>query len=228
MALDDRQIHYLSRVLRLHAGDALDVFDGRGRRWHAILTASDGGLELTLGALCVHCTESPVAIHLGQCLSSAERMDWTIEKAVELGAIRISPLASGRSQIKLDANRAARKLVHWQAIAEAACMQSGRDVLPEIDPVQPLTTWIGSSGPALRLVLDPRAECSVTAAIKERHGDPTAIRLLVGPESGLSPAEIDAALAAGFQAVRIGPRTLRTETAGLAALSAIQALAGDF
>lgn len=228
VALDDRQIHYLARVLRLKAGDAVDAFDGRGRRWHTTLVESTRGFELTLGEASAHRTESSLAIHLGQCLSSAERMDWTIEKAVELGVTHVSPLTSERSQIKLDTHRAVRKLAHWQAIGEAACMQSGRDVLPAIEPVQPLTAWINSPGAALRLVLDPRAPHALTAAIGGERGSPPAIRLLVGPESGLSSAEIAAAIACGFQAVRLGPRILRTETAGLAALAAIQALAGDF
>lgn len=228
VALSARQHHHLLRVLRLRPGDAVEAFDGRGTRWNAILIESDGELALELGARSRIDTSGPLDIHLGQCLSTADRMDWTVEKSVELGVRRISPLSCARSQIRLDASRAARKLEHWRAIIEAACMQSGCDSLPELHPVQELKTWVQARDVTHRLLLDPRSDESLSAFARRAALRDDRICLLVGPESGLSDDEMSAAIASGFNPVRLGPRTLRTETAGLAAISALQALAGDF
>jgi 16S rRNA (uracil1498-N3)-methyltransferase len=155
-------------------------------------------------------------------------MDWTIEKAVELGATTITPLFSNRSQVRLDEDRARRKLEHWRAVAEAACMQSGRDVLPDVAEPSPIARWIEQAADSLRLVLDPQAATSLSACVRANTPGRTPICLLAGPESGLDGEELAAARSAGFQAVSLGPRVLRTETAGLAAIAALQALAGDF
>lgn len=172
--------------------------------------------------------ESPAAIHLGQCLSSADKMDWTIEKAVELGAKSISPIFSQRSLVRLDQARARRKREHWQAIAEAACMQSGRDTLPLIGEPLSLEAWLARVNEPIRLALDPRASMTLSAWRSTlADTDREAICLLIGPESGLADTELKAAQAAGFAPISLGPRVLRTETAGLAALSALQALSGD-
>lgn len=228
VALSERQHHHLLRVLRLRPGDAVEAFDGRGTRWNAILIESDGGLELELGARAQVDTGGPLDIHLGQCLSTADRMDWTIEKAVELGVRSISPLSCARSQVRLDSSRAARKLEHWRAVIEAACMQSGCDNLPELHPVRELKTWVQAVDSTHRLLLDPRSDESLSAFASRAALREDRISLLVGPESGLSDDEVSAAKASGFNPVRLGRRTLRTETAGLAAVAALQALAGDF
>jgi len=227
--LDPQRSHHLVRVLRLPAGAALECFDGRGGRFDATMASADprGGIVL-VGARLPSCTESPLRVTLLQCVSAGERMDWTIEKAVELGVTAIRPLSSARSPQRLDAARSQRRRDHWQRVIEAACMQCGRDVLPQLHELQPLGRWLaGSERPpgAVSLVLAPGA----TDAFAEIPFSPQReIELLVGPESGLDERESAAACNAGFTAVRLGPRTLRTETAGMAALAALQALAGDF
>ena len=226
--LSSSQRHHLTRVLRLDDGAPVEAFDGRGRRWAATLGRSAQGAWLELKTEQAATAESPLMIRLGQCLSSAEKMDWTIEKAVELGAQAVSPLTSLRSQIRLDAARAQRKLEHWRAIAEAACVQSGRDWLPTIDEPTALERWLSDVQEPIRLVLNPRADLSLSAWLRQPERPSGGICLLIGPESGLAEPELQAALEAGFVGVRLGPRVLRTETAGLAAIAALQALAGDF
>lgn len=233
--LGPAQARYLSRVLRLKAGDSLQVFDGRGGRYQARVAESGAGecliqIEQSLPA---HAS-GRLSLTLAQCLSSADKMDWTIEKAVELGVSSIVPLFSERSLIRLDRERGLRKLQHWQAIVEAACMQSGQDRLPELCAPITITQWLERSAPeGLRLVLSPLADTTLVQAVDAAGllaESPTrpSLTLVVGPESGLSQSEIQQLVQAGFEAVRMGPRVLRTETAGLAALAAIAALAGDF
>jgi 16S rRNA (uracil1498-N3)-methyltransferase len=228
ITLEARQRHYLTRVLRLADGAAVEAFDGKGRRWAAHLSGDRDNAQLLLDAPLEGTPESPLAIHLGQCLSSAEKMDWTVEKAVELGARQISPIFSQRSQVRLDAARALRKLEHWRAIAESACMQSGRDVIPQVAPAHHLGPWLAACAEPHRLVLDPGADMTLSRWARQSAPSPGSICLLVGPESGLAETELELALHAGFTAVRLGPRVLRTETAGLAAIAALQAVAGDF
>lgn len=234
LVLDSRRSHHLVRVLRLACGEAIDAFDGEGRSFRATIeTADPRRCVIRLGETLARDLESPLRITLAQCISGAERMDWTIEKAVELGAVAIVPLTSARSQVRLDATRAARRLEHWRRIVEAACTQSGRSLLPGIAPVQALEGFVAKLlqvdaqpevAPRL-LVLDPRASRALSQA---QIAPGSAVVLLAGPESGLADEEVREACAAGFESIAIGPRTLRTETAGLAAIAALQALAGDF
>lgn len=231
VALDERRSHHLVRVLRLGAGAALEAFDGKGGAFAATIDTADPRRCLVrLGEPIARAVESPLRITLAQCLSTSDRMDWTIEKAVELGASAIVPLSSTRSQVRLDAARAARKLEHWRHIVESACTQSGRALLPALSPLQPLRDYIAATSettaePTRRLVLDPEAGTPLSSSSVVR-GVP--LVLLVGPESGLSADEMQAARDAGFEPVALGPRILRTETAGLAAIATLQALAGDF
>ncbi len=227
--LDAQRSHHLVRVLRLRSGAPLECFDGQGRRFEARLEIADArGCRVRVGAPIASDTESPLRVTLLQCVSSGERMDWTIEKAVELGVTAIRPLSSARSPQRLDADRARRRREHWQRLIEAACMQCGRDVLPRLHELRPLEPWLAArerpSG-SISLALAP----GVARTLRETSIEPgQEIELLVGPESGLTERELEAARSAGFTPVRLGPRTLRTETAGLAALAALQALAGDF
>ncbi len=244
LRLDARQSHHLVRVLRLGAGAPVECFDGHGTRIHAhIETADAKACVLRIDEHVASDTESPLQITLAQCVSGADRMDWTIEKAVELGVHAIQPLSSQRSQVRLDAERAARRAEHWSRIIEAACMQCGRDRLPRLWPLMTLPRWLEGSAADSRianraasdnstfapspldLVLDPTATQPLSALAVDRQRP---LRLLVGPESGLTDEELAAARAAGFTPVRLGPRVLRTETAGLAALAALQMRAGDF
>ncbi len=228
VALSSAQRHYLTRVLRLEAGAPIEAFDGKGRRWHARLGETGERFWIELGEVQPVQTESPISIRLGQCLSSAERMDWTVEKAVELGVRVINPISSARSQIRLDAARANRKLEHWRAIAEAACMQSQRDVLPTIEPLLSIEQWVVRVNESLKVMLDPWANSTLSSVVADHAEAITSVCLLVGPESGLSDEETSIANRAGFLSARLGPRVLRTETAGLAAMAALQALAGDY
>ena len=228
LALDERHEHYLLRVLRLRRGDPLEIFDGRGRCHRATIDEDRAGhCSVLVGDPVERRSESPLRIELAQCVPTGDKMDWVIEKAVELGASAIRPLQSARGQVKLDAARAARRTEHWQRVAEAACMQCRRDVLPEVRAPEPLARWLASLDPAAdvrRIVLDPEAGARLSAlgVASDRP-----VLLLVGPESGFDTAELDAARRAGFESASLGPRVLRTETAGLAALAALQALAGD-
>ena len=224
--------HYLLDVLRLRAGDAVEVFDGRGRRMRARIVAADRrGARVAIAEEIPGPAPSPLRPTLVQGIAQGDRMDLVVEKACELGVERIVPVFTQRCTVRLDAARATRRHAHWQRIAEAACMQCGRDDLPRVEAPVGLFAWLeeGAAGLAddapRRLLLSPGAPVRLTQAGIE-SGRP--LQLLVGPESGLSPAEEERAIEAGFERVRLGARVLRTETAGLAALAALQAIAGDF
>jgi 16S rRNA (uracil1498-N3)-methyltransferase len=218
--------HHLTRVLRLAHGDSVIVFDGRGHEYPAVIERiGKSAVTLRVGDPEWVDRESPLAITLAQGISSGERMDFTVQKAVELGIAAIQPLATERSVVKLGGERAVKRVEHWRGIAIAACEQSGRNVVPEVYPVMSLTAWLAQvPRGALRLTLSPGA----ASTLRELPRPAGAIVLLVGPEGGLSPREQDDAKAAGFSALRLGPRVLRTETAALAALAAMQATWGDF
>ena len=251
LPLDEPAAHHLLRVLRRGIGDEIEVFDGQGRCWRGQV-ASTKPATVTLQAALP--AEPPPRLRLGlaQCLSTAEKMDWTIEKAVELGVSHIVPLLSARSVVKLDGARAEKRVQHWQRLVVAAAMQCGRSRLPEIAPIQPVGTWLASL-PApqtheRRWVLSPLAESSLMAqasALAAQTGTPLAwdqdqpidaaaseaatptAWLLCGPESGLAETEVEQALTQGWQPALLGPRVLRTETAGLVGLTVLQAALGD-
>jgi 16S rRNA (uracil1498-N3)-methyltransferase len=216
---------HVGRVLRLRPGDPLVLFDGSGSDFRAEVASIVGGrvsvrvLEQTAGLV-----ESPLAVTLVQAVARGERMDWTLQKATELGVRRIRPVVSARSVVRLDDRQGERRLRHWEAVVASACEQCGRSVLPVVEPPVPLARFLAApAGDAARLLLDPRGSDSLAA----RAAGVGEVELLIGPEGGLDAAETEAALAAGYAAVRLGPRVLRTETAGIAALAVLQALAGD-
>ena len=162
---------------------------------------------------------------LVQAVSRGERMDWTLQKATELGVRRIQPVLSARSVVRLDEQQGERRLRHWQAVVASACEQCGRSVLPACEAPLELPRYL--AGPRARRPaagVEPRAAPGRSAASRSRR---TSVELLIGPEGGLDEAELGAAVRAGFEPVRLGPRVLRTETAGIAALAVLQALAGD-
>lgn len=221
--LPEAQAHYIGRVLRMAVGDAVQLFDGSGTEFRA--TLSEVGkkqvrVQVTEGFAGM--AESPLQIHLGQGLSRGERMDWAIQKATELGVAEITPLVSERCEVRLKDERADKRLQHWRQVAISACEQCGRSTVPLIHPPQLLADWQAGLDADLKLVLHPVAEPL------ESHARPTRLALLIGPEGGLSEAEVTAARAAGFQPARLGPRVLRTETAPVVALSVAQQLWGDF
>jgi len=221
--------HHAVRVLRLGVGEPVVLFDGHGGEFEARITRVDRGeVAVKTGAHRNVERESRLQIVLVQGLSSGERMDITLQKSVELGVAAIQPVAMERSVVKLRDERAQRRREHWQNLVVSACEQCGRNRVPEVLPVLDLPDWLARlQGNAVqeetRLLLSPDA----AKPLKDLAA-PTRLLLLIGPEGGLSPLETELAQSRGFLPVRLGPRILRTETAALAALSAIQALWGDF
>ena len=226
LGLGDEATRYLGRVLRLRKGDTVNVFNGDDGEWSA--TISNFGknrVTLLLHDAVENTAESELRIHLVQGISRGERMDFVVQKATELGVARISPVLTDYGVVKLDDKRAVKRRAHWQGVAASACEQSGRISPPLIDSPRPLNDWLGegSAGDALRLILRPGAGTQLGAA-----GTPgTGLCLLVGPEGGFSEREYDDAGFAGFEAVTLGPRILRTETAAVAAIAIAQSLWGD-
>ena len=221
--LPEDQAHYIARVLRLAAGDAVQLFDGSGQEYRGtLIEAGKKRILVELTEQLAGMAESPLAIHLGQGLSRGERMDWAIQKATELGVTEITPLVSERCEVRLKDERADKRLAHWRQVAISACEQCGRSVVPLIHPPVTLAEWQASVQAELKLVLHP------VAVPLQQHARPQSLAFLIGPEGGLSEAEVNAAQAAGFQPARLGPRVLRTETAPVVALSVAQQLWGDF
>ena len=216
---------HVARVLRLVAGDELVLFDGAGQEAAATIAEIRGSsVHVNVTVPAVVDRESPLSLTLVQGVSRGERMDLVMQKATELGVARLVPVMTERSVVKLDAAQAAKRLQHWQGVVAAACEQSGRAWLPEVLPPQPLLKWLAQPAKdgEQRFLLHPGSST--------RARDLPALRsatLLIGPEGGLAPQEREAALLAGFQDLSLGPRILRTETAALAALAALQAVAGD-
>jgi 16S rRNA (uracil1498-N3)-methyltransferase len=217
--------NHITRVLRLRNGDALTVFDGSGGEFGARI--EEFRKDSVLVSVEDHRPldrESPLPITLAQGISRGERMDWIIQKATELGTSRIVPLFTKRSVVRLDDKQADRKLQHWRAIAISACEQCGRNRIPELAaPVDFFDVLPADSSGATRLLLSPTGDLRIDDLQDVGKG----ITVLIGPEGGLEDVEQEAALAAGFKAVRLGPRVLRTETAAIAALTIIQHRFGD-
>jgi 16S rRNA (uracil1498-N3)-methyltransferase len=224
--LPEAAAHHAGRVLRLTVGDAVTVFNGAGGESDArILSIGKDHVSVRVGAWRSREVEPSVRVVLLQGLSARERMDFTVQKAVELGAAEIFPIEMRRSVMRLAEERAARRVEHWQNLAVAACEQCGRNRVPDVHPVSALPDWLGAHSAApgeQRLILSTSAD----RRLRDLPA-PQALLLLAGPEGGFAPEELEMVQGCGFIAVRLGPRVLRTETAALAALAAIQALWGD-
>lgn len=226
LRLEPDRHHYVSRVLRLRAGSELKIFDGNGREFTAaIMTISRHGTEIRVGSETTAQTESHLRIHLVQGISRGERMDFVIQKATELGVKRITTVLTKRGVVKLDAARGEKRRKHWQNVAASASEQSGRVKLPLIDAPAPLLDWLADKPERVdaQLILRPGAHLPLAAS----RAPQTKVCLLIGPEGGFEDAEYDAAEAAGFEPVSLGPRILRTETAATSALAVLQSLWGD-
>lgn len=221
---DEAVAHYARDVLRLRKGDGVCLFDGRGGEYEGtVLEVHRHGLAFAVGAWREGAGEPPLHTVLGLGISRGERMDYAVQKAVELGVSSIVPLLTEHTVVRLDKERRAQRRLHWRKIAVSACEQSGRCRVPEVAEPVAMEAWLaGQDG--LRLFCDPRAERGLTELAPP--GDKR-ICLLAGPEGGFSAQERQAAREAGFLAIRLGPRVLRSETAALAILAAAQLLWGD-
>jgi 16S rRNA (uracil1498-N3)-methyltransferase len=224
IALPEAAAHHAVNVLRLQVGDTLSLFNGEGGEYRAkLLAANKREVRARLIEFDPAERESALEITLALGISAGERMDYSLQKATELGVSAVQPLATERSVVKLDGERATRRLQHWQHVVIAACEQCGRNRVPAVAPVQKLFSYLATVDRGKRLLL-----LSPDAAKPLKRAQPTAsVVLLVGAEGGLAPAECKAAEASGFEPVSLGPRILRTETAPLAALAVLQALWGD-
>ncbi|KGQ18704.1 Ribosomal RNA small subunit methyltransferase E [Lysobacter dokdonensis DS-58] len=220
---EDAAIH-LVRVLRLQEGDACVLFNGDGGEHTATLTAANKrGVEAQVGERRAVDNESSLRIALVQGIARGEKMDWILQKATELGVATVLPVQSDRSEVKLEPERAVKRVAHWRSVVVSACEQSGRAVVPEVAAAQPLANAVQSLETPHRFLLDPEATDTIatTPAIEG------ACVLAVGPEGGWSERDRATLHAAGFKGLRLGPRILRTETAGIAAIAALQARFGD-
>jgi 16S rRNA (uracil1498-N3)-methyltransferase len=211
-------------VLRLRRGDPVVLFNGDGGEFSAELTrVSRSDARACVISRQTPERESPLAIALAQCVSSGDRMDTTLQKSTELGVSRIVPIASERSLVRLSSDRADRRVAHWRNVVIAACEQCGRNHVPEVTAITELAAFLSqAAGDGLRLLLAPDSDRDL-----KQFDAPSKVMLLVGPEGGLTPDERQRAERSGFVPIRFGPRVLRTETAPLAAIAAMQALWGD-
>ncbi|GAB3031744.1 16S rRNA (uracil(1498)-N(3))-methyltransferase [Oleiagrimonas citrea] len=226
LALPDGAAEHAVRVLRMRDGDAVTLFNGDGHDYEGVLeNVGKRTADVRVHAAHPIANEAPLPLTLAQAIARGEKMDWVVQKATELGVTNIVPLHTERSEVRLDERRAAKRLSHWQSVAVSACEQSGRARLPHIAPAQSLTQWLASLSDvaALRLALLP--ERGRRARDLEPPG--AGAILAVGPEGGWGERDLEALRSAGFQALQLGPRVLRTETAGLVGLTALQAHFGD-
>lgn len=226
--LSDDAVQHVARVLRMQPGQQLELFNGDGHFYSAeIVSADKRQVQVQIHQAQVVNNESPLAIHLGQGISRGDRMDFVLQKSVELGVASITPLFTERCGVKLSGDRLEKKQQQWQKIVIAACEQSGRAVVPEVHPAVSINQWFEQASAAVRLTLDPYAPKALRELPLEAGAERTNIQLLIGPEGGLTEAEVEQAKHSDFLPVRLGPRVLRTETAALTALSVLQYEFGD-
>ncbi len=226
IVLPERAASHLVRVLRLREGDPCVLFNGDGNDYPARLRAA-GKREVTAEVLsaAVVGNESPLRVVLLQGIARGEKMDLILQKATELGVAAIVPVNGDRTEVKLDAERARKRVAHWRSVVESACEQSGRARVPELsEPATLEAAAAAVADGAVRLLLDPQGEHRLAAM--DLQGADTVV-VAIGPEGGWSPRDRQVLESAGFSGLRLGPRVLRTETAGLAAIAALQARFGD-
>ena len=224
ITLDDNAFNHLIRVLRMKTGESITLFDGSNQITPAVIHEVNKKTVIVKTANSVlDNRESPLNIHLGQVISRGDKMEFTIQKSVELGVNTITPLLSERCGVKLDQERLEKKVQQWQKIIISACEQCGRNIIPSINPVMKLETWCANLTDSLKLNLHPKAE----QGINQLPNDNKNISLLIGPEGGLSNEEISMTHQYQFTDILLGPRVLRTETAALTAITALQVRFGD-
>lgn len=222
--LPDEAVRHLVQVLRMTAGETLVVFNGEGGEYEATLVAaSRKAARLAIGAHQAISREPSLAITIAQCVSKGDRMDYALQKATELGAAAFVPVLSARGVVKLDGERWEKKVEHWRGVVIGAAEQSGRTRVPTVTTLISLDRYVAQATEELRLILAPGGNTSLRDLAM-----PASATLLIGPEGGFALEELDLARRHGWQALSLGPRILRTETAPVAALAALMALHGDF
>jgi len=226
MALPEAIGNHLVRVLRLKTGDVFNLFNGDGNDYPSEITGIDkkGARARILSCHAVG-NESPLRIHLYQSIARGEKMDWILQKATELGVNAFTPMVSDRTEVKLDSERSDRKLNHWQGVIRSACEQSGRAMLPAVNPPISINQMNGAAKLEKAFYLDPEAADGIDGLVPDTAFE---LKLAIGPEGGFSERDIRLLQTAGFKGLRIGPRILRTETAGIAAIAALQSRFGDW
>ncbi len=224
VALDEQAVTHLVRVLRMQSGDTFRLFNGDGHEYSAsLLVENKKYASAIIGEILRSDAAMPLALHLGQVMSKGDRMDFTVQKATELGIREITPLSSERCDVRLKGERMDKKREHWQRVAISACEQSGRNSIPVIhDPVN-LSDWLTAVEADRKLLLHPHNQKPLNS-----DEQPQSVAILVGPEGGFSDPEVMLCQQQGFDGLLLGPRILRTETAALTALSVIQYVWGDF
>lgn len=222
--LSEGESKHVACVLRMHPGDILTLFCGNNREYSAMITsATKRHVTVRIESVQTLSRESPCVIHLAQGIAKGDRMNFIIQKAVELGAASITPLLTQHGSVRHNGKQLAKKHAQWEAIAISACEQSGRNIIPQIHLPCSFDAYLETCSAKTRYILDPTAESSWQRNIAKQQD----IALLIGPEGGFSQQEIKTAKAASFHGIQLGPRILRTETATLVALSVLQALEGD-
>jgi len=225
IALPEAAARHAVRALRLQTGDAITLFNGEGGEYPGIIAAIEkSAVRVTLAAHRPAERESGLDVTLVQALATSDKMDWIVQKSVELGVTRVQPVQARRCVLRLEGDRAERRVAHWQAVAIAACEQSGRNRVPPVLPLCSLEEAIALAHAALKIALSP----DEGVALNSIEAAQRPIAFFVGPEGGFSAEEQDAMRRAQCRFVSLGPRVLRTETAGAAALAAMQALWGDW
>ncbi|WP_144212746.1 16S rRNA (uracil(1498)-N(3))-methyltransferase [Shewanella donghaensis] len=226
--LDEDGAAHIGRVLRMVEGDQISLFTGDSYDYLAnIISANKKNVTVEIISKTENNSESPLDLHLGQVISRGDRMDFTIQKSVELGVSTITPLFSDRCGVKLSGERLDKKIGQWQKIVISACEQSGRSIVPIVRPAMTLSQWCAEQTAALKLNLHPRAAHGINGLTLDSINENNKVRLLIGPEGGLSEEEIAMTETHLFTDVLLGPRVLRTETASLTAITALQLRFGD-
>ncbi len=222
--LDDQAFAHLIRVLRMNDGDPVRLFNGDGHEYAGQLCdVQKKSASVLVGDILRSEADTPLKLQLGQVVSKGDRMDFTIQKATELGISDITPLWSERCEVRLKGERLDKKMEHWQKVAISACEQSGRNRIPTIHQPQYFADWAKNNNADVLLLLHPHRQKPL-----RDYPQPASVALLVGPEGGFSEQEVEMAMSSGFAGLTLGPRILRTETAALAALSVFQFQWGDF
>lgn len=225
LSLDERASHHLARVLRAKVGDKLILFNGQGGEYEAeIYRISKKTVEVKIQSFHPREAESNLTIYLAQGIARGEKMDWIIQKAVELGVNKIIPLTTDRCNVRLTPEREAKRQAHWDGVVISACEQSGRNQVPAVSPVLSLQACLSTIKADRSFILSPRTSNKL---IEKFDSQVSSLLLLIGPEGGFSAEEMDLASQHGVLPLNLGPRILRTETAGMAAIAILQGLYGD-